>query len=300
MSSFTRGCAQRFSRKFLAIALLAPLSADAAPVRKPAIGIAWQVQGTWLAEGSGTPLRSGDAVKPASLLQPGTDSGNHSITVLLPDGQRVLYECFTFADCARGFRVPALTVAPNDFSVDLLTRIQSVLAAKAAATAAHDVSHAITPSREEAVAVFSSTHRVHIAGLLAELPNGRYSYDLRPLGPAASPARHLAFEKTQPFVELTLPAAGLYNIIITDAQNNPRIDLLLAAISPAQSACSRSFRRARGRMEQWNDDYAGWPIHDFLRAYLESLMRTTYGNRTSLLSRNHSGLYPASLYNVPR
>jgi hypothetical protein len=27
-------------------------------------------------------------------------------------------------------------------------------------------------------------------------------------------------------------------------------------------------------MERWNDDYAGWPIDDFLRAYLESLMQS--------------------------
>jgi hypothetical protein len=27
-------------------------------------------------------------------------------------------------------------------------------------------------------------------------------------------------------------------------------------------------------MEDWNDDYAGWPIDDFLRAYLESLMQS--------------------------
>jgi hypothetical protein len=25
-------------------------------------------------------------------------------------------------------------------------------------------------------------------------------------------------------------------------------------------------------MEEWNDDYAGWPIDYFLRAYLESLV----------------------------
>jgi hypothetical protein len=27
-------------------------------------------------------------------------------------------------------------------------------------------------------------------------------------------------------------------------------------------------------MEKWNDDYAGWPIDDFLRAYLESLTQS--------------------------
>ncbi len=27
-------------------------------------------------------------------------------------------------------------------------------------------------------------------------------------------------------------------------------------------------------MQKWNEDYVGWPIDDFLRAYLESLMRS--------------------------
>ena len=27
-------------------------------------------------------------------------------------------------------------------------------------------------------------------------------------------------------------------------------------------------------MEEWNENYAGWPIHDFLRAYLESFTQS--------------------------
>jgi hypothetical protein len=81
-------------------------------------------------------------------------------------------------------------------------------------------------------------------------------------------------QKTAPSVELALPAAGIYTLTITDALNTPRVDLFLAAIRPAQSLRFQSFSRAKERMEQWNDDYAGWPIDDFLRAYLESLMQS--------------------------
>jgi hypothetical protein len=54
----------------------------------------------------------------------------------------------------------------------------------------------------------------------------------------------------------------------------PRINLFLGGIGPAQSPEFESFRHAKEVMAQWNEDYAGWPIHDFLRAYLESLAQS--------------------------
>lgn len=259
-----------FGRKILAILLLLPLSAFSSPAAKP-LGIAWRVQGTWRLEGNDTPLRSGDTVPPASLLQPGDDSGSHSITILLPDGQRVLYECFTAADCSRGFRVPRLIARPDAFAIHLLSRIHSVLITS---DAAHRPGHALPPARDEAVAVLDGSHHVRITGLAAQLPNGRYTYDLQSSDPE-SPAQHgLAFDKTKPAIELPLPAPGLYSITFSDPQNNDRVNLFLAAIQPTQVAHFQSFDRARERMEDWNGDYAGWPIDDLLRAYLQSLMQS--------------------------
>jgi hypothetical protein len=261
------------TRKVLAISLLWPLTAGSMPVKRPALGIAWKVQGKWQVDGKW--IRSGDAVKPASLLQPDDQSGSHSIIVLLPDGQRVLYECFTPADCARGFRVPSLTSKPDAFAIDVLARIQGVLAAKQEHPSdAHNPDHALPAPRDEAVAVLDSSNHVHVAGLIAQLPNGRYSYDLQPLDPAIPAQRRVVLEKTQPSVDFALPAAGIYAVTITDARNTPRVDLFLAAIRPSQSIRFQSFGRAKERMERWNDDYAGWPIDDFLRAYLESLMQS--------------------------
>jgi hypothetical protein len=238
-------------------------------------GVAWQIQGTWQVAGEGTPIRVGDAIQPASLLQPDDKSGDHSITVLLPDGQRVLYECFTALDCARGFRVPSLHGQPDAFALEMLAQIRTVLAAKN-----HGVSNGYhaepTPqtSRDEAVAVLYAANRVQVAGLLTQLPKGRYTYDLRPLNSAYPPQFHLIVEKTAPSIDLALPAPGLYDVTITDALDTPRIDLFLAAIRPPQSADFESFRRAKEVMAQWNEDYTGWPIHDFLRAYLESLTQS--------------------------
>ena len=54
--------------------------------------------------------------------------------------------------------------------------------------------------------------------------------------------------------------------------NTPRIQLFLSAVSPTQeTSFKKSFHDAKELMQKWNDDFYGWPTHDFLWAYLESL-----------------------------
>jgi hypothetical protein len=107
---------------------------------------------------------------------------------------------------------------------------------------------------------------------LASLPPGHYTYDLRPLDAPGPRQFHVALEKTARPVTLTLPGPGLYILNISDDSSAPRIDLFLAAIRPAQATRFQSFRTAKDLMEQWDSDYAGWPNHEFMRAYLQSLM----------------------------
>jgi hypothetical protein len=259
-------------RKFLACALLLFQGATIGQARSANAGLAWHVQGRWQLDGTRAPVRAGDAIEPAALLQPDATAGDHSITILLPDGQRILYECFTAVDCARGFRVPSLIHRPDPFALDMLTRVGVVLSRSHAMNQDQlRIEHVSQTSRRQGVAVLGAVDRVHVAGLVADLPNGRYTYDLRPRNRDFPPQFHLPLEKTAPSIELALPGPGLYDITITDAQNTPRIDLLLAAIRPSQAADFQSFRQARATMDTWNDNYAGWPIDDLLRAYLESL-----------------------------
>lgn len=208
---------------------------------------------------------AGDAVQPGSLLQPAEGSSHNSITVLLPDGQRILYECFTVKDCARGFRVPALYRTPDPFAVEMLARIRAALI--------RGYSQQSRLPRDEAVAVLGPGNRVQVGGLAADLANGRYTYDLQPLNPEYSSQFHLALEKKSRSITLALPASGLYLVKITDDLNTPRIDLLVAAVEPAQAPdLEKSFREAQTLLKDWNGNYDGWPIHAFQRAYLESLM----------------------------
>jgi hypothetical protein len=123
---------------------------------------------------------------------------------------------------------------------------------------------------------------VDIAGLAASLPNGRYTYDLRPFDPAYPRQYHLILEKNSPNIRLSLPSSGLYGLTISDQMNTPRIDVLIAAVTPAQSVKTRkSFHDAAALIGDWNIDYQGWPIHDFQRAYLESLVLGIKPSQTS-------------------
>jgi hypothetical protein len=262
-------------RKFLVCTLLLFQSAATMQAKKASAGLAWHVLGTWQIAGKRTPVRAGDAIEPASLLQPDETTDGHSITILLPDGQRILYECFTATDCARGFRVPSLIRRPDPFALDMLARIGAILSnSHSAALNERRAQHAPQTARQEAVAVLDASHCVRIGGLIADLPNGRYTYDLRPRNRDYPPQFRLTLDKTAPSIELALPGTGIYDITITDALNTPRIDLFLTTIRPSQSADILSFRHARALMERWNDDYTGWPIDDFLRAYLESLVQS--------------------------
>jgi len=241
-------------------------------VRGTPFGIAWQVKGSWLVEGQGPAISTGDAIQPGSLLHAGEAAGNDSIVILLPDGQRILYECFLPNDCARNFRVPSLYRQPDPFAVDLIARIHEVLIrGKSVSGSSTRQEHPLL--RDEALTMLGPDNRAQVAGLGAEMPNGSYTYNLRPLNHAYPPQSHLVFEKTTSSITLALPSPGLYDLTIFDNLNTARMDLLVAAVEPGQKAAfAKSFAEAKALMEDWNGDYQGWPLHEFQRAYLESLV----------------------------
>jgi hypothetical protein len=257
---------------FLSFLTFAATSFPAQTAEETPPGIAWQVRGSWQVEGKGEPLRTGDAVQPGSLLQPAEGTADDSITVLLPDGQPILYECFTAEDCARGFRVPSLYRNPEPLAVDMLARIREVLVRGQVDLSTGRQRKPRLP-RDEAIAVLGPDNRVDVAGLAARLSNGSYTYDLRPLDRAYPRQFQLALKKTGPSVSIALPSAGIYFVTITDALNTQRIDLFIAAVRPTQAASLiKSFRDARELIKQWNEDYQSWPVHDFQRAYLASIV----------------------------
>jgi hypothetical protein len=236
------------------------------------LGLAWDVKGLWRADGHTSPLQTGDAIRPGSLIWPMTGSTVHSIVLLLPDGQRVLYECFQSEDCGRGFRVPALYRAPDPNAPEILWRIHAVLTEPKRDTEAAP-RHGPPLPRDEAVVTLNANAQAEIAGLVAALPDGHYTYTERAIDRADAHVAGGTFDKRGASITLNLPSPGLYDVIIADRLNTQRIELRIAALKVPRSAVVRdSFDNAKDLLEDWNDDYQGWPIHDFQRAYLESLM----------------------------
>jgi hypothetical protein len=257
---------------FAGFYLGAPMLAQAADPQP--LGVAWSVRGAWQIAGRKTPIVAGDGIQPGSLLRPQEETGSHSITVLLPDGQRILDECFTPEDCARGFRVPLLSRAPDPFAVAMLASVRAFIGVeKLEAASTTYAREAQRLPRDEAVARLQSGNRVAIAGLAARLPNGRYSCRLLRLDDAQARATQLQIEKDAPSVEFALPSPGLYDLRFTDNLNRPRIDLFLAAVSPERApAVQDSFSKAASLLKRWNLSYYAWPVHEFQRAYLQALV----------------------------
>lgn len=253
----------------LAAAGFSALSAGEVPVHGSAAvpsGIAWDVQGVWRAGDGGPAIRSGDLVAPGSLLRPEATDANHSITILLPDGQRILYECFTVRDCARGFRVPALQRKPGIFAATMMERIHAALAQppRGAPKAQHI-------ARDEAATVAGPGGRIEIGGLAAALSNGEYFGDLRSFDSRYPERSGIPLEKSGGSIAFTAPGPGLFLLTIIDSMKRPRVEFMVG-VAPAKGAIVKKFHEAQAVMERWNEAYQGWPIHDFQRAYLESLM----------------------------
>jgi hypothetical protein len=217
------------------------------------------------------------------------EPANHSIMIFLPDGQRILYECFLAHDCARSFRVPSLYRKPDSFAVDMLARIRTVLSRRRLAPESGE--HQTPPlPRDEALVVLGPGNHVDLSGLAGKLANGRYTYNLRPFDPSYPRQVHVNLEKNSPNIALSLPSSGLYGLTIFDQLNTPRIDVLIAAVEPAQSAkMLKSFHDAASLIGDWNIDYQGWPIHDFQRAYLESLVLGIKPSQTSMQAEVTAG-----------
>ena len=274
---FRRCCLALVRRNTFFLLLLSFLFAVTVSAQRPdeaSSGLAWQVRGSWHVDGRDAPILPGAYVPAGSLLRTGAEDVSSSITVLLPDGQLILYECFTAEDCSRGFRVPALFLTPEPLAVDLLARIHQSLAASVdGSVAGPTAQRGFRLPRDEQVAVLDSDNRVHVEGLAARMSNGHYTYDLRPLDRSHARQFHLEFEKSGPSITLAVPSAGLYFVTVRDALNMTRIDLFIAAVEPVRAAeVAKSYHAGAALMKEWNTYYLGWPVHDFQRAYLTSLM----------------------------
>ena len=90
-------------------------------------GMVWEKHGGWHLNGSSDALRLGEAIPPGGLLTAGAETSAHSIVILLPDGQRMLCECYEAKTCSQGFRVPAITPPPPPAVWEMFVAVRNVL-----------------------------------------------------------------------------------------------------------------------------------------------------------------------------
>ena len=241
-----------------------------------ATGMVWEKHGDWHLNGSPNDLRLGEAIPPGGLVTAGAEGPAHSIVILLPDGQRMLCECYEAKICSQGFRVPAITPQPPPAVWEMFVAVRNVLLLRPATA---ETAFPIPAGREEMavnsemVAAVSPEGEISIAPALRVLPSGQYSLRVATDGPpaAATPpsVQRLDWAAAQKVAQVRVGGPGLYRIRVSDQASVPRFEIEVLATAPASLAAETAgLKMARETILKWTHE--GWPLHGFLRVYLES------------------------------
>jgi hypothetical protein len=253
--------------------------AESGPTSSDPTGMVWERHGDWHLNGSSETLRLGEAVPPGGLITAGTEGSTHSMIILLPDGQRLLCECFEAKTCAQGFRVPAITPSPKPLVWDMFVAVRNVLLLRPMAAQMAfpiPVGRAEMAGNFEMVAPVSPQGEISVTPALRVLPPGQYSLSVMKEGqqPAAStvPAvQPLDWNSARPVAQVRVGGVGLYHIRVTDPSYIPRIEIEVLAASPASyPAEAAGLKQTRETILGWSHIQEGWPLHPFLRVYLEA------------------------------
>jgi hypothetical protein len=257
-------------------ALLMSGPAVAVAAGSGATGTVWEKHGDWHLNGSPNALRLGEAIPPGGLLTADPEGPAHSIVILLPDGQRMLCECYEAKTCSQGFRVPAITQQPPPAVWDMFVAVRNVLLllpATAETAFPTPAGRAAMAINAEMVAAVSPQGEISIAPALRVLPSGQYGLRVATDGQAttatAPSVQPLDWSAAQKVAQVRVGGPGLYRIRVLDQAYVPRFEIEALATSPASLAAETAgLKMARETILKWTHE--GWPLHDFLRVYLES------------------------------
>jgi hypothetical protein len=241
-----------------------------------ATGMVWEKHGDWHLNGSSSALRLGEAIPPGGLITAGAEGPVHSIVILLPDGQRMLCECYEAKTCSQGFRVPAITPQPQPAVWEMFVAVRNVLLLRPVTA---ETAFPIPTGREEMavnselVAAVSPQGEISIAPALRVLPSGQYSLRVSADGQSTAAAppsvRPLDWAAAQKVAQVRVGGPGLYRIRVSDQASVPRFEIEVLAASPSSLAAETAgLKMARETILQWT--HKGWSLHGFLRVYLES------------------------------
>ena len=271
-------CAFVSAMGLYALGVSQPSSQIAAGDEAPS-GMVWERHGEWHLNGSAAELRLGEAIPPGGLVTAGTQSAPHSMTILLPDGQRLLCECYQQKSCSQGFRIPAITPLPSAAVWAMFVQVRNVLLLRSASaeTAVPAVTgRAAMAGNVEMVAAINAAGEVSIAPALRVLPSGQYSLNIARDGSQADasvrPAtQSLMWNVGQKSAAVRVGEPGLYRIRVLDRTYVPRMEIEVLSASATSSATeAAALKAARETILGWNQTHGGWSLHDFLRVYLQA------------------------------
>jgi hypothetical protein len=252
--------------RLASICLLAvPLFANAMQAQT-ADGIAWEVKGNWRVNHTQV-IRRGNPIAPGSLLA--TDSStNASIVVLLPDGQRLLFECHDSHTCAQGFRVPALIAKPEDDAVGLFETVRAAMHQPESSTPLLPP----TTTEAEAIVALQKDGSILLRQALGGLPPGQYKMAVLEGSGQPVSEKSLDWAGAHGDGQLSLPHAGIYRLRLFGSLGGERMRVLLLAESPElYSSRQTAFAAAKKELQEWNESFPGWPVHEWLQLYLREL-----------------------------
>ena len=240
-----------FPKAGLLILLGAQAAAQLAPAIQPPVnhepaefsGMVWKKQGNWHVNGSTSTLRLGEAMLPGSLVTAGNDKID-SLTVLMPDGQRLLFECSEAHACAQGFRIPEMIHRPTSVTWAMFVAVRNVLLLRPATDTAPfptPVGRAETAGRFEIVAPIEANGQISTATALRDLPAGNYLLAVSRYGQSSDAVTRqpLLWKKLADRGLVKVEGPGLFRLQVTDASDVLRLDIEVLA-TPAATRYARS------------------------------------------------------------
>jgi hypothetical protein len=235
-------------------------------------GIAWEVKGNWRLNHTQSFLHKSDAVAPGALLT-ADSSTNASVLVLLPDGQRLLFDCHNAHTCTQGFRIPALVAKPDDDAIEMFEAVRAAMRRPATITTPRP---APTTMETEAVVPIQRDGMVLLQQALAGLPPGQYRLTVQGEGDAQPSERSLEWSGPHDDMQLPLPHPGMYLLRLFGSLGVERMRVyLLVESQELFPSRQKAFVKAKKDLQEWNETFPGWPMHEWLQLYLQGLAQIT-------------------------
>jgi hypothetical protein len=237
------------------------------------------VKGEWRVDGAASPVSAGQALKAGAKVAAALNRAGDAITIVRDEDmarQHVTCDSSPQNPC----RNPIVISAVGGDEPSGITRVKGmvqaalgVLLSKPPEIGSH---YAMTLSRGadqvrelEDVAALQS-EGIGLPALPDDIPAGNYTLSIAHAGASAAPMERtarLSSEGTWPLVALDGP--GLYEITITNGEQEKVADLMLLVVPPAELQQKRQdFEAAKARAAAWTGPSAESDSHLFLRAFL--------------------------------